>query len=108
MIQPGGAEQVAAADGNIALIDADQGEIRGHSCNWKVKLESDIMSLHRKLQSGKRILNGETIDPSEYYFRTTPYFETGAERYAWLNKLVTVGVGRRTATGVEYSIYAIK
>ena len=56
----------------------------------------------------KRILNGENIDPSEYYFRTTPYFETGAESYAWLNKLVTVGVGRRTATGVEYSIYAIK
>jgi hypothetical protein len=56
----------------------------------------------------KRILNGETVDPSEYYFRTTPYFETAAEKYAWLNKLVTVGVGKRTATGVEYSVYAIK
>jgi hypothetical protein len=56
----------------------------------------------------RRILNGEAVDPSEYYFRTTPFFETAAEKYAWLNKLVAVGVGRRTATGVVYSIHAIK
>jgi hypothetical protein len=56
----------------------------------------------------KRILNGEAVDPSEYYLRTTPFFETAAEKYAWLNKLVTVGVGRRTRTGVVYSVYAIK
>ena len=56
----------------------------------------------------QRILNGEVVNPSEYYFRTTPVFETAAEKYAWLNKLVAVGVGRRTRTGVEYSVYAIK
>ena len=56
----------------------------------------------------KRILDGERIDPSEYYFRTTPYFETATEKYAWLNNLVTVGVGRRTSTGVTYSVYAIR
>jgi hypothetical protein len=55
-----------------------------------------------------RIMNGGAVDPSEYYFRTTPSFETASEKYAWLNKLVTVGVGRRTRTGVSYSIYAIK
>jgi hypothetical protein len=54
------------------------------------------------------ILNGEAVDPSEYYFRTTPYFETAAQKYAWLNKLVAVGVGRRTRTGAVYSVYAIK
>jgi hypothetical protein len=56
----------------------------------------------------KRILSGDHVDPSEYYFRTTPSFETAAEKYAWLNKLVAVGVGRRTLTGVVYSVYAIK
>ena len=56
----------------------------------------------------QRILKGEAVNPSEYYFRTTPVFETAAERYAWLNKLVAVGVGRRTRTGAEYSVYAIK
>ncbi len=56
----------------------------------------------------QRILKGEVVDPSEYYFRTAPFFETASEKYAWLNKLVAVGVGRRTRTGVVYSVYAIK
>jgi hypothetical protein len=47
------------------------------------------------------------IDPSEYYFRTTPVFETGSEKYAWLNRIIAVGVGRRTPTGVAYTVYEI-
>ena len=56
----------------------------------------------------QRILKGEVVDPSDYYFRTAPFFETAAEKYAWLNKVIAVGVGRRTPTGVVYSVYAIK
>ena len=42
-----------------------------------------------------RLAQGETVDPGEYYFRVAPMFETGAERYAWLNKILAVGVGDR-------------
>jgi len=56
----------------------------------------------------QRIMSGQDVDPAQYYFRTTPYFETGSEKYGWLNKLVTVGVGRRTKSSVVYTIYAIK
>jgi hypothetical protein len=56
----------------------------------------------------QRIMSGLDVDPKQYYFRTTPYFETGSEKYGWLNKLVTVGVGKRTKSSVIYSIYAIK
>jgi hypothetical protein len=56
----------------------------------------------------QRIMSGQDVDPAQYYFRTTPYFETASEKYSWLNKLVTVGVGKRTKTSVVYSIYAIK
>ncbi len=55
----------------------------------------------------QRILQGETVDPSEYYFRTTPYFETGSEKYSWLNRIVAVGYGERTQAGVSYKVYAI-
>ena len=51
---------------------------------------------------------GEEVAASELYFRTTPYFETGAEKYAWLNKIIAVGVGRFEPHGVGYDIYAIK
>jgi Protein of unknown function (DUF3237) len=56
----------------------------------------------------QRIMGGQDVDPAQYYFRTTPYFETASEKYSWLNKLVTVGIGKRTKTSVIYSIYAIK
>lgn len=56
----------------------------------------------------QRIQKGEDVDPSEYYFRTTPVFETSAEQYLWLNRIVSVGVGRRTPTGVNYTIYAVR
>jgi len=54
-----------------------------------------------------RWLSGENVDPSEYYFRTTPVFETGSEKYGWLNRIVAVGVGRFTPTGVGYKVYTI-
>lgn len=48
-----------------------------------------------------------TLDPSQYYFRTAPTFRTGDERYLWLNKMLTVGIGRFTETGLGYRIYKV-
>jgi hypothetical protein len=47
------------------------------------------------------------LDPSEYYFRTAPTFRTADERYLWLNKILAVGVGRFTETGLGYRIYQL-
>lgn len=49
----------------------------------------------------------ERPDPSSYYFRVTPLFETASETYAWLNGLCAVGIGRIVKGGVAYSVYAI-
>jgi steroid delta-isomerase-like uncharacterized protein len=55
----------------------------------------------------ERLLRGEAIDPSEYYFRTAPFFETSSTKYAWLNHIMAIGIGRRTPTQVAYSVYAV-
>jgi hypothetical protein len=52
-------------------------------------------------------VRGEVVDPSEIYFRTTPVYETASEKYDWINRIVAVGIGRLTPTGVGYRIYAI-
>jgi hypothetical protein len=44
------------------------------------------------------------VDPSRYYFRTNPLFETGAERYAWLNDAVCVGTGYLVEGGIAYRV----
>ncbi len=54
-----------------------------------------------------RILAGEEVDPSEYYLRLTPTFETASEPYGWLNRLVAVSVGRFTTTAVHQVVYAV-
>jgi len=55
----------------------------------------------------ERLASGKPVDPSEYYFRINPLFETGSTKYSWLNKLITVGAGHRLPTGPIYYIYAI-
>lgn len=49
-----------------------------------------------------------TLDPRSYYFRIAPVFETADARYAWLNAVVAVGLGQRTANGVIYRVFEIK
>lgn len=44
------------------------------------------------------------VDPARYYFRTVPMFETGTERYAWLNSRVSIGTGYLIKGGVAYRV----
>lgn len=54
-----------------------------------------------------RLAAGEVVDPSSYYFRTAPVFETASEKYAWLNRILAIGVGDRRPTGPMYRVYRI-
>ena len=47
---------------------------------------------------------GERVDPSAYYFRTTPRFETAHPEYTFLNRLLAVSSGDRRAEGPIYTI----
>lgn len=49
----------------------------------------------------------EGVDPSQYYIRIAPVFETSDERYAWLNGVLAVGCGQRTAAGIRHWMFAI-
>ena len=55
----------------------------------------------------ERLARGDAVDPSEYYLRTTPCFETGAPAHAWLNGIVAVAKGERSAGGVQYEVFEI-
>jgi hypothetical protein len=54
-----------------------------------------------------RLAAGESVDPGSYYFRIAPVFETAAANYAWLNKIIAVGTGRREPAGPVYSIHEV-
>lgn len=43
-----------------------------------------------------------------FYYRIFAFFETGDERYAWLNRTLAAGIGRLAEDQAIYDIYAIK
>ena len=47
---------------------------------------------------------GEVVNPASYYFRTLPRFETSTEKYAFLNRIITVGVGETRPDGAVHRI----
>jgi len=51
--------------------------------------------------------NGERIGWDRMYTRSTLLFETGDERYAWLNRVVTVAVNELAQDHVDYRIYKV-
>jgi hypothetical protein len=54
-----------------------------------------------------RLAKGETVNPNEYYFRVTPWFETSSEKYDWLNRVVAVAIGHRLPEGPTYQVFEI-
>ena len=50
---------------------------------------------------------GDTVDPSTYYFRTMPRFETAHPAYAFLNRLIAVASGDRRPEGPSYTIHEV-
>jgi 5-methylphenazine-1-carboxylate 1-monooxygenase len=104
-VLPGGADwQIVHEDGS-ATIDT------------RYTLETDdgglVYVATRGCRTGPRevlgrIAAGETVDPSEYYFRVSIQYETSAPGYEWLNWVVAVASALRLADQVEYDAYAVR
>ena len=62
---------------------------------------------HGPIEVMERLAAGEVVDPSEYYFRTTPVFETGSPAYEWVNGIVAIAAGERRADAVIITVYEV-
>jgi hypothetical protein len=103
-VLPGGADwQLVRSDGS-ALLYARY--------TLRTKDDAFIYVENRGIRWGKpevlaQLARGDTIDPSKYYFRTTPQFETGAPQYTWLNNVVAVCSGMRLINAVIIDFYSV-
>jgi hypothetical protein len=103
-VLPGGADwQVIRADG-VAELDA---RYTLETADGALVYVRNRGFRHGPPEVLKRLAAGENIDPARYYMRTTPLFETGDERYAWLNRIVCVASGARRATAVELKVFEV-
>jgi len=101
---PGGADwALVRSDGVVQLdvrvaLKTDDSALIYTYYRGILKISPEVMA---------RVRAGEKVDPAEYYFRTTPVFETGAEKYRWLNQIVAVGLGKIEPSRVIYQVYAV-
>ena len=66
-----------------------------------------LLHMNEKVQAA--IAGASATAFEDQYFRTTPRFETGDARYAWLNQSVFVAEGRIVeGFGVEYRVFRVK
>ena len=62
--------------------------------------------LHPWSEIIKAFMNPQEAEP-DLYWRMVHRFETSAENYLWLNKILAVGVGRPEAGGGAYRVHQI-
>jgi hypothetical protein len=100
----GGADwQILRADGATTLdvrliLKTEDGALIGMTYRGLRNGPSDVLG---------RLARGEEVDPASYYFRITPLFETAAEKYDWINRILAVGIGHRRADGPIYSVFEV-
>ena len=54
-----------------------------------------------------KLAQGETLQPESYSLVTVAKFECGDDRYAWLNDVISVGVGEQAGFNPTYSLFEI-
>lgn len=103
-VLPGGADwQVIRPDG-VAEVEA----------RYTLQLSDGTLVLitNRGYRHGPpevlgRLATGESVDPSEYYFRTTPIFEVAPGPHDWLTRTVFVATGERRAAEVIIRVFRV-
>ena len=89
------------------------GTVIGPSADWAVvrpdgSLKLDVRVLLRTEDGADVYMSysGIGLDAGAS-LRTAPLFETGDERYAWLNAVQAVATGTSDGTVVDYQVYAL-
>ncbi len=62
---------------------------------------------HAVPEVAARMAAGEAVDRAEYYFREAMQFEAPPCAYAWLNRIIAVGIGERLPDTVRLESFEI-
>ena len=90
-------DNVAELDVRVTLL-ADDGvtiQLKGHGIRYTTP---EVFA---------RIMAGEEVAPTEYYFREALFFEAPTGKYEWLNRIIAIAKGGRTKSEVFIDAYEI-
>jgi Protein of unknown function (DUF3237) len=118
-VVPGGSFEGTRLSGDVLDGGSDWQTVRNDGAttlNVRLVLKTNddalISMTYRGIRHGppdvvERIEKGEEVDPTTYYFRINPMFETAAPRYDWINCILAIGSGHRRADGPIYSVFEV-
>ena len=103
-VLPGGADwQVVRADGTAEVV-----------ARYTLRTEDGtlISVVNNGLRRGPaavlaRLAAGEEVDPSLYYFRTSPVFEVAPGPHGWLSDNIFVATGERRSKQVVIRVFMV-
>jgi len=104
-VLPGGGDWQTIAPGGLTRIEAhyflkaDNGSVI-EVTNPGVRVASAEVT--------ERLAKGEKVDPSQYYFRTTPSFQAAGPELAWMQRAVFVGRGMRNPDSVVIDYFEVR
>lgn len=104
-ILPGGADWLTVTHDGVSLMDA------------RYSLEADDGAIIEITDQGyrhgpeaviKSLLSGADVPPDAYYMRSSIRLESGAPAYSYVNRMVFLGAGAKTPSGVQIDIYSVE
>ena len=103
-ILPGGADWQYIRDDDVTFLDA----------RYTIKTVDEALIYvnnrgyrHGPAEVMERMKKGEPVEDASYYFRCTPWFETSAPKYGWLNKTIFVASGARDPEAVRLAFFEV-
>ncbi|MCC5999329.1 MAG: DUF3237 domain-containing protein [Pararhodobacter sp.] len=103
-VLPGGGDWALTRPDGVLLLDVrltirtDDGALIHMTYDGMRHGSADVMA---------RLAAGEHVPPDAMYFRIAPRFETGAQRYDWMNGILAVGIGERLPEGPRYHVHEV-
>lgn len=103
-ILPGGGDWMTTTHDGVAIMEA------------RYAFETEDGAIIEMVDQGfrhgpedvmRRLVAGETVSPGDYYMRSAVRFESGHPDYSYVNRMVFVGTGAKTPTGVQVNVYAV-
>jgi Protein of unknown function (DUF3237) len=126
---PHGDRRIMRIQGGEFTGDRLEGKVQPNGADWildrpdgsrvldvRITLETTDKELiycqYRGLWHGKKetiaaIARGEVVNAADYYLRISLQFETGSEKYYWLNNVIAVATGDRRPAGPVYYVYEV-
>ena len=101
-VVPPGADWIVIGEGGMGQLDVRLTLVTDDGANIFMYY-TGLLELNDAMTSA--MASGGETQFGDNYFISQPRFETGTEKYAWLNHVVAVGEGRAVPGGVEYDVY---